>query len=481
MKSHETSRPVLLLVDDEPPIRAVITRFAERYCFDIIACADGREAIEVVKTHHIDVALIDVRLPHVGGMEILTAIRGLVPECQVILMTGSSDIASAIEAIRLGAMDYLSKPINFDRLSELFTEVCEIAIARATASPAAEVPVFHGMIGASTEMTDVVTAIRRLAPYARMALITGETGTGKELAARALHAVGPRAAERLVTINCSALVETLFESELFGHVKGAFTGASADKPGLFEEAHRGTLFLDEIGELPLAMQSKLLRVLEGGELLRVGALTPRLVDVHVIAATSRNLRAEVAAGRFRQDLLFRINMIEIPLPPLRARRDDILPLARAFLARFSVQVRKNLKDFAPRAEAALRGAQWPGNVRQLRNVVERACIVADGEVIDLVDLTLATSAKSPAAASGVSGGVGAAPVVRRTLAGIEREQMVQALADSAGNKAKAADALGISRRAFYRRLERHGLAEAIHRRSATAEVLAPLRLLSAPR
>lgn len=392
MSNPEGPRPVLLLVDDEPAIRTLITRFSERFCFDIIACADGREGMDAVKTRHIDVALIDVRLPYVGGMEMLKAIRGLAPECQVILMTAAADVATAVEAIHLGAMDFLSKPIKFDRLAELFTEVCELATARALDSTESNLAVFHGMIGGGAEMKRVFTAIRRLAPYARIALITGETGTGKELAARALHAAGPRAAQRLVTINCSAVVETLFESELFGHMKGAFTGAGADKAGLFEEAHHGTLFLDEIGELPLAMQSKLLRVLESGELLRVGALKPRMVDVHVIAVTSRDLRAEVAAGRFRQDLLFRINMIEITLPPLRTRPEDILALAHAFLSRFSAQMRKRLTAFTPQAEAALRSAEWLGNVRELRNVIERACIVCDGESIDVGDLSLGAPA-----------------------------------------------------------------------------------------
>ena len=481
MRADDTSLapPVLLLVDDEPSVRAVLTRFADRHGFETIACATGREALEILETRRLDVALVDVRLPDVGGLEVLKAIRGSAAECQVILMTGATDVESSVEAIRLGAMAYLSKPINFDRLSQLFSQACEIASARAGAGPEAEAPAFHGLIGDSAAMARVFTSIRRLAPYARVALVTGDTGTGKELVARALHAAGPRARQRLVTINCSAVVETLFESELFGHAKGAFTGASADKAGLFEQAHRGTLFLDEIGELPLAMQAKLLRVLESGELLRVGAVQPRIVDVHIIAATNRDLRAEVAAGRFRQDPLFRINMIEIPLPALRARPDDIPVLARTFLARSSTRMRKHFTGFTPHADAALKGAPWPGNVRELRNVVERACMVADGERIGVVDLAL--EALTPERRRAMPGLLlpAIAMVARPTLAVVERDQLLQALGRSSGNKAEAAEALGISRRAFYRRLERHGLDRVIHRRAAMPGIVTELVLAGA--
>jgi two-component system response regulator HydG len=381
-------------------------------------------------------------------------------------MSGVADLDVAVQAIQLGAMDYLAKPLDFTRLAELFAEVREAFTARADGASTGPAH-FHGLIGSSVELASVCASIERLAPYARTALVTGETGTGKELAARALHAAGSRARARFVTINCSAVVESLFESELFGHVKGAFTGAIADKAGLFEQAHRGTLFLDEIGELSLPVQAKLLRVLEGGELLRVGALQPKTVDVHLVAATNRDLRAEVVAGRFRQDLLFRLNMIEIAMPPLRNHRDDVPVLAQSFLERFATRMRKSITGFTPEAAAALYASDWPGNVRELRNVIERACIVADRELIGIEDLPPAPAVLRTAVASGMA--VGSQPAapgrpVHGTLVVIERHQLVVVLGETGGNKAKAAAALGISRRAFYRRLEKHGLTGAIQRR-----------------
>jgi two-component system response regulator HydG len=455
---------VLLLVDDEAAVRAVISRFAERHGFEIVACADGREALDVLRTRVPDLALVDVRMPHVGGLDVLKVVRETAPHCQVILMSGFADVDTAVQAIRLGAMDYLRKPLDFDRLSQLFGEVTDALAAAVESRSSTQVPAFQGLIGGSPAMRQVVTSIRRLAPYARTALITGETGTGKELAARAFHAAGRRSRQRFVVVNCSAVVESLFESEVFGHVKGAFTGAVADKAGLFEQAHRGTLFLDEIGELPLAMQAKLLRVLESGELLRVGALQPRHVDVHVIAATNRDLASEVAAGRFRQDLLFRLNMIEIEMPPLRARREDIVDLARAFLAVYAGRTKKAFTGFTPDAEAMLRGAAWPGNVRQLRNAVERASMVADGPLVTRGDLHIGPQTLAVRVSSTRREPEDVAGEPSDTLDAIEREHLARVLAEHGGNKLKAAAALGVSRRALYRLIEKHGFGETIQRR-----------------
>jgi DNA-binding NtrC family response regulator len=464
-------RPRLLLVDDEPAVRRIVERFAQRHGFNTVSCADGREALDVIRGGGVALALVDVRLPHVGGLEVLKTLRQAVPDCKVVLMSGATDVDTAAQATQLGAIDYLAKPLDFTRLGALFAEVREAeSVPRADDAPSGT-PHFHGLIGSSVELASVCASIRRLAPFARTALVTGETGTGKELAARALHAAGARARGRFITINCSAVVESLFESELFGHVKGAFTGAIADKAGLFEQAHQGTLFLDEIGELSLAVQAKLLRVLEGGELLRVGALQPKTVDVHLVAATNRDLRAEVVAGRFRQDLLFRLNMIEIAMPPLRNHRDDVPILAHSFLERFATRMRKSIKGFTPEAEARLRRSDWPGNVRELRNVIERACIVAEGSLIGVADLPLpepTLAARGTDLAAGWSHD-GIAQPVRGTLTVIERNQLVAVLNESAGNKAKAAATLGLSRRTFYRRLEKHGLAAAIQRRADLAE------------
>ena len=308
-------------------------------------------------------------------------------------------------------------------------------------------------------MQEVFSLIRRLAPHVRTVLITGETGTGKELVARALHQQGPRRARRFVTVNCSAVVETLFESELFGHMRGAFSGATEQKAGLFEMAHDGTLFLDEIGELPLSLQAKLLRVLENGEVQRVGAVEPRQVDVCVFAATNRDLQQDVAAGRFRSDLLFRLNAVEVKLPPLRHRREDIPYLTAAFVADCARRLKKPVLGVTPAAERMLADAAWDGNVRELRNTIERACMLAEGSLLTDRDVTRDNAGGGLADAAAAPEGL-----VPGTLDGMERERIVDVLRTVAGNKQAAARILGVSRRAFYRRLERYGL----HTASPTA-------------
>jgi DNA-binding NtrC family response regulator len=328
------------------------------------------------------------------------------------------------------------------------------------------------MIGRGPLMQDVFSMIRRLAPHVRTALLTGETGTGKELVARALHKTGPRRDRRFVAVNCSAVVETLFESELFGHVRGAFTGATEHKSGLFELADGGTLFLDEIGELPLTVQAKLLRVLELGEVHRVGSLEPRRVNVHVIAATNRDLRAEAAAGRFRSDLYYRLNMVEIRLPPLRDRREDIPYLTAAFVRDTAERLQRPLFGLTPGAERLLTLAAWDGNVRELRNVIERACILADGEFITERELRLCLpplTAPAPAPQTAAAAAVPPSPDAD-LLVNVERDHIQRALIRAGGNKKAAAKMLGLSRRALYRRLERLDLAATISRRREPAMI-----------
>ncbi|MEN3339231.1 MAG: two-component system, NtrC family, response regulator HydG [Acidobacteriota bacterium] len=464
-------RPSLVVVDDEQGILDVVSRFGRRAGYDVIACSGGHEAIAQLRTRRADVAMVDLRMPDIGGLDVIRAIREIDPQCQAVLMTGFATVDTAVEAIKLGAMDYLSKPLDFARLEQLLASVREDLERRrsllAMESDVARHLEFCGMIGRGALMQDLFGMIRRLAPHVRTALITGETGTGKELVARALHQTGPRRERRFVTVNCSAVVETLFESELFGHVRGAFTGATDHKPGLFELADGGTLFLDEIGELPPSVQAKLLRVLELGEVHRVGSLESKQVDVHVIAATNRDLRAEVAAGRFRSDLYYRLNIVEVQAPALRDRREDIPYLTSAFVRQSSERLRKSVLGLTPGAERVLAAAQWEGNVRELRNIIERACILADGEFITERELGV-TAAPTPAlpgaSASGALATAQEADPTHDLLVTVERDHIQRALLRAGGNKKAAAKMLGLSRRALYRRLERLDLADTITRR-----------------
>src|SRR5437867_3919065 len=379
------TRPLLMVVDDEPPVLKVIERLAGKAGFDVVTCGSGSEAMRALMRKPADLAMVDLRMPDVNGLDLLRQIRSVVPSCEVILMTAYAAVDSAVEAIKLGAREYLTKPFDFDRLRQVLGDI-RVELERraqvvALESQMARQLEFCGMLGRSPAMQEVFSLIQRLAPHAKVVLITGETGTGKELAARAFHQSGPRRGRPFVTINCSAVVDTLFESELFGHVRGAFTGALEAKPGVFEAAHGGTLFLDEIGELPVSVQAKLLRALENGEVQRVGSLQPKRVDVSVIAATNRDLRAEVAAGRFRGDLFYRLNVVEVNLPPLRERREDIPYLTAAFVRECAQRMHKPLTGLTPAAERLLLNARWDGNVRELKNVIERACMLVDGSVL----------------------------------------------------------------------------------------------------
>ncbi|HWK12479.1 MAG TPA: sigma-54 dependent transcriptional regulator [Vicinamibacterales bacterium] len=463
-------QPLLVVVDDEQGILDVISRFARRAGYDVVTCGGGREAIALLKERRADLVMVDLRMPDVGGLDVLKAIREIDPQCQAVLMTGYASVDTAVEAIKLGAMDYVSKPLDFGRVQHLLATVRD-EIDRRRSVLALEGDVarrleFCGMIGRGPVMQELFGMIRRLAPHVRTALITGETGTGKELVARALHTTGPRRDRRFVTVNCSAVVETLFESELFGHMRGAFTGATENKPGLFEVADQGMLFLDEIGELPMTVQAKLLRVLELGEVHRVGSLEARKVNVHVIAATNRDLRAEVAAGRFRSDLYYRLNIVEVKLPPLRERREDIPYLTAAFVRETAERLKKPLVGLTPAAERVLALAPWDGNVRELRNVLERACILADGEFVTERELAVSMPGvplMSPGS-SGSSNGGARITNDADLLVTVEREHIQRALVRANGNKKAAARMLGLSRRALYRRLERLDLGETISRR-----------------
>lgn len=468
MLAHKlnASRPLLMVVDDELPVLRVIERIAGKAGFDVVTCASGSEALRALMRKPADLAMVDLRMPDMNGLDLLREIRASVPSCEVILMTAYAAVDSAVEAIKLGAREYLTKPFDFDRLREVLVDIREELERRAQVialeSEVARQLEFCGMLGRSTGMQEVFSLIRRLAPHAKVVLVSGETGTGKELAARAFHQVGARRSGPFVTINCSAVVDTLFESELFGHVRGAFTGAVESKPGVFEAAHTGTLFLDEVGELPQSVQAKLLRALENGEVQRVGSLQPKRVDVTVIAATNRDLRADVAAGRFRGDLFYRLNVVEVTLPPLRERREDIPYLTAAFMRDCAGRIRKPISGLTASAERLLLNARWDGNVRELKNVIERACMLAEGTVLSERELAGGFGPEQPAAMRSVrsverSGPRSVEDPAR--LEDIERVHIVDVLRQVNGNRMAAAKLLGISRRALYRRLDRHHIGD----------------------
>jgi DNA-binding NtrC family response regulator len=459
-------RPLLLVVDDELPVLKVVERLAAKAGFDVVTCASGADAMRMLMRKPADLAMVDLRMPDVNGLDLLRQIRKSVPGCEVILMTAYAAVDSAVEAIKLGAREYLTKPFDFDRLRQVLGDI-RLELERRAQVVALESQVarqleFCGMLGRSPAMQEVFSLVRRLAPHAKVVLISGETGTGKELAARAFHQSGTRRNKAFVTVNCSAVVDTLFETELFGHVRGAFTGAVESKPGLFEVAQGGTLFLDEIGELPIGVQAKLLRALDNGEVQRVGSVQPRKVDVAVIAATNRELRAEVAAGRFRGDLFYRLNVVGVTLPPLRDRREDIPYLTAAFIRDCAHRLKRPLAGLTPTAERLLMNARWDGNVRELKNTIERACILVEGTTISERELTSGFDAELPMplrqrAPAAQPGRTAAAPPA--ALDQIEREHIVDVLRQAGGNRMAAAKVLGISRRALYRRIERHRIGD----------------------
>ncbi len=440
----QNQRPRLLVVDDDRAILTLIGTIALAEGFDVATTTNGEDAMKQLRQRPAELVLLDLRMPGVTGLDVLRSIRDVSPKCKVVLMTGFATIDSAVEAVKLGALDYLTKPFDLQRLRQLLATVRDEATQRREVltmeGDLAQRLEFCGMVGRGPAMQEVFGLIRRLAPHVRTALISGETGTGKELVARALHKLGPRSTKRFVTVNCSAVVETLFESELFGHVRGAFTGATEHKAGLFETADGGTLFLDEVGELPLPVQAKLLRVLEEGEVQRVGSLEPRKIDVRLIAATNREIR----------------------LPKLCERREDIPYLTAAFVRNFAQRFNKAMVGLTPGAERVLSDAMWDGNVRQLRNVIERACILAEGDFVSEGDLSgsMQDHRLVPAAATQpgvVMGGAARIDSNPAPLVEVEREHIIRTLQQVRGNKAVAARLLGISRRAFYRQLERHGL------------------------
>ena len=448
----------ILVVDDDDAHRGMLRTMLRSWGYAVEEATDGDEAVSLVREKSFDAVLTDVRMARMDGIHALKNILEYNPALPVVLMTAYSSVETAVEALRLGAYDYLVKPLDFEALRHALEKAIEhsrLSVEnrelRRQLSDAATRP---GILGRSAPIRAMQEIIATVAPTEATVLITGESGTGKELVARALHCESARAEKPLVTVNCAALAENLLESELFGHEKGSFTGADRRREGRFAQANGGTLFLDEIGEMPLTLQSKLLRALQQGEVQRVGADAAITVDVRIIAATNRDLREEVAQKRFREDLYFRLNVICIEVPPLRDRAEDIPVLAAHFLERFASRNRKNVRGFSPQALACMLRYAWPGNVRELENAVERAVILCNGDLITERELPLVVTGPAPVDER--------QPEADASLAGlpldtVERRAIEETLRQTGDNKSEAARQLGITRATLHNKLRKYGL------------------------
>jgi DNA-binding NtrC family response regulator len=440
----------LLAIDDDPATLDVIQDALSHYELDIHTATDPTTGLEVFKSVRPRIVLVDLMMPVLSGIDLLERMLNKDPGVEVILMTGHYSTDSAVEAIQKGARDYMAKPLNLDKLrSRISGLLGEAKLKEATfhlERQLVDALEFEGMIGRSPLMLDVFAKIRRIAPHFQTVLITGQTGTGKELVARALHRLRSAGSGPFAVCNCAAIVETLFESELFGYVKGAFTGATEDKVGLFEYANRGTVLLDEIGEMPLPAQAKLLRVLQQQEVHRVGSPVPRKVDVRVIAATNRDLRSLVRERKFREDLFYRLGMLEINLPPLADRKEDLPLLERFLLEKYSKQYGKRISGITRRAQTSLAAYSWPGNIRELEGLLSLAIMMAEDDVIDLKDLPRPVGANH--------GAPGAADDNLLTFEELQHRHLQRVLAYVGGDKTRAAEILGISRSGLYNLLSR---------------------------
>jgi two-component system response regulator HydG len=449
--------PHVLIVDDDPGHLSTLKTIVRSWGYRVTTADDGAVAVEKVRQGPFDLILMDVRMATMSGLEALRHINAYNPAIPVLIMTAYSSVQSAVEALKTGAYDYLTKPLDFEALKitlERALEHTELRSENRALKERLRQDFDLGkIIGRSRAMKELLEMVAMIAPSEATVLISGESGTGKELIARSIHHNSPRREHPLVVVNCAALTDTLLESELFGHEKGAFTGADRRREGRFMQADGGTLFLDEIGETSAAMQAKLLRVLQEKELQRVGGEETLPVDVRVLAATNRDLLQAVESGQFREDLFYRLNVVALEIPPLRERRDDIPLLAQHFLGKFAEKNRKDVKGFTPQAMDLLLKYEWPGNVRELENAVERAVILRTGDHVTEKQLpmtiTRALENETPAPSQ-------LDPSRTRPLEEIEKDAILAALEATGGNKSEAARRLGITRKTLHKKLKRYG-------------------------
>jgi two-component system response regulator HydG len=444
----------LLIVDDEAGHRQMLRAYLEDEGFRVSEAADGFHALAALRDRPFDLLLLDLKMPGMDGLEVLRQAKAHASAMPVIMMTAFGTIESAVEAVKAGAQDYVAKPLDMEELTLKVRKALHVHGLERGGPPRPEGGEgrfdFSRIIGRSARMQEVFETLALVAPTEATVLILGESGTGKELVADAVHRNSPRSKGPLVKLNCAALPESLLESELFGHERGAFTGALSRKEGRFQQADKGTIFLDEIGDMSLATQAKMLRVLQEREFEPVGGARTIKVDVRVIAATNKDLTAGVQAGRFREDLFYRLNVISLTLPPLRERPEDTPLLAEHFLKLYAEKNRRRLRGFEPAALDALQSYGWPGNIRELENAVERAVIMCRGDQIGLGDLPLALreqGAEVPLPPAGIKAGV--------SLRDMERQLILKTLEETGGNKSKAARLLGITRRTLLNKLQEY--------------------------
>src|SRR5215210_5633581 len=437
----------VLVVDDDAVLRKLVTDQVARMGFDSTPAQSGEEALEALAKSDFDVMLLDIRMPGLSGLDTLREVRKLEDAPEVIMLTADTSLGTGIEAMRLGAYDYLTKPATLDEIEAVVRKADEKR--RLVRQPSEDIA--GALVYKSKAMEGLVALAETAARADSTVVITGESGTGKDVLARFLHARSQRADSPMISVNCAALPETLFESEFFGHERGAFTGATSTKRGLIEAADSSTLFLDEIGEMPAQTQVKLLRFLEEGRFRRVGSTRDREADVRVIAATNRNLAEDVTAGRFRADLFYRLNVISLHVPPLRQRRDDIPALVEHFLSLFRERFNRPALDLSHEARARLNSHDWPGNVRELRNALERAAALAsaDSDTIEADQLIPSNTVRN---AEGNTATSNSTPI---TLDQLERQHILRVLEEQSGNRERAAAVLGISARTLYRKLREY--------------------------
>lgn len=457
MSHSALNRLRVLFVDDEAPIRDVMKLELPRMGHETVICEDGKQALAAVEKHSFDAAIVDLRMPGISGWDVVEHLKAVAPETEIIISTGHGNMEDAIQGVRRGVYDFLTKPTKLAVIAGILQRVAEKrALTNKTIALENRLKAVEGspdIVGATPGMQRVKKLIEKIAPTDSNVLILGETGTGKELVARRIHELSIRAHMPFVAVNCGALPANLVESELFGHRKGAFTGADAPRKGLIEVANGGTLFLDELGELDRAMQVKLLRVLESGEVRRVGENDAFHVDVRVVCATNRNLLEMVESGDFREDLFFRVNTFEIQLPPLRERREDIPELARTLIARQRRRAQVPADLLSAEVVEALKQHEWSGNVRELANALEHAVILSDGQQITLDDLPVSITRRSRKPRIGlIEPGTADKP---KTLREIEMDVIVQTLEKNQGDKPRTAAELGIALKTLYNKLNQN--------------------------